>query len=351
MESAPVKTSATSQTAPTIFDGLDTLVFSGGGVRGLAFAGFLMAVADHAGQGAHAIFKNFVGTSVGALMALICAIGLDVQRGLQLFETVGLERIFAKDPTWLLQTYALNDATALQELLVAVLQAAGLDADVTFGDLHKKTKKHLTVTAVDALTGEMLYLCHSNEGRDMPVRVAIMGSMALPPLFPAVSYSGPLHGRPNGTQLLLLDGGLLDNFPIGHCNPETTMGVRANWYMAPGQPTSDIATYYTRILNILSLTMHSIQCKIADTYKYNVYIDLGPLQADDTRVPTSDIIFRGYRTASARFGALTRQAPNSTSGSPNSTPGASVEAPTKFLADRVLNGPAYIKGLLARPSA
>lgn len=306
---------------------LQTVVFSGGGVRGLAFVGFMMAFQDTFAKTLHEHFEQFAGTSVGALFALVAVLDVDVHKSIDLFNNIGLDAIFHKDPTWLLTNFALNSGEALQELVIQLLALKGFHERTTMSELHASTNKTLVVVTVDLLTGETLYLDHTNEGSSISVVQAVMGSMALPPMFPPVTCTG------SRGPMVLSDGGLLDNFAIARFDPASTLGVRTAWYIEPSHPLQDISTYYTRVLSLLQLTMHSMQAEVAREYPNVTYIDLGPIKADNADIDIQDLIFRGYRATISRLAnASAAQLGN-------------VEVPTKFLADGPLQMPAYIQKL------
>jgi predicted patatin/cPLA2 family phospholipase len=305
---------------------LDTLVFSGGGIRGLSFVGSLMAFEDTYGKSASQHFTRFIGTSVGSLFALACTIQADVQNILATFEQIGIDTIFDRDVTWLLSNFALNDGEALRKLIVAILESKSFPASITFGDLYQKTQKTLIVTAVDLMTASVMYLDHTNEGHDMPVLKAIMGSMALPPIFPPIQH-GPF---------VLSDGGLLDNFSVAKGEPETTLGIRTTWYIDPQNPTIDISAYYTRVLSILQLTMHTIQNTVAAEYPHVVCIDLGHIKPQETSIDMKALIFKGYRASIVRFSHGEKYA---------NDPSTQQDSPTRFFKDDTndkIGYPAYL---------
>ncbi len=281
-----------------------------------------MAFRDTYNVDAHDHFQIFAGSSVGALFALVCAIGINIDVALTVIDTIGLQVIFQNDPACLLSHYALNSGEALQDLLMQLFKLAKVNPLVTFRELFDITKKTLVVTVVDLKTSNTLYLDHTNEGSDMCVLKVLMGSMALPPLFPPVNIDN---------KYLFTDGGLLDNFPISKFDPRVTLGIRSTWYIDPSDPMSDISSYYTRVLSIMQLTMHSIQHQVMDKYKNIVLIDLGHIMAYNTNVNQKDLIFKGYRSAIASFSGAPSQA---------------TENPVKFLlGGGPLKLPAYLKDL------
>lgn len=272
---------------------LSVLVFGGGGVRGFAYVGALMAFHDTFKVSAAEHFKTFAGTSVGALFALVSALGLQIADCVSVFETVGLERIFSKDPSCLLSSYALNNGQALEGLVLQLLALKDLGPSSTLKDLFTLTQKTLVIAAIDLLTSDMLYLDHTNIGCDMPIVKAIMGSMALPPLFPPVAFS---KGR---KKILLSDGGLLESSPFARFNPADSLLINSTWYIDKS-PIKDIASYYTRILHIMLLGTHDVQEREIRAY-CTILIDLGSLSVDDTGINVKELIFAGYRAAIGRF--------------------------------------------------
>lgn len=274
---------------------LDTVVFSGGGVRGFSYIGVLLAFQDLYKTTVSKHFKKFAGTSVGALFALICVLDIDPKRAIEAFEAFGLPAIFAKDPTWLLTNYALSSGDTLESLCVKVLELGSMPKGITFGELYKKTGKHLIATVIDIMTSSTLYLDHLNEGQDMPIVKGLMATMAAPPLFPPVTF------KTISKSMVLIDGGLLDDFPIAMFPVESTLGIRANWYADPSNPMTDLSTYYARILSLLQLSMHTMITSVAKQYPNCIYIDLGPIKLDASDVSVQNLIFSGYRATIARM--------------------------------------------------
>jgi predicted acylesterase/phospholipase RssA len=238
-------------------------------------------------------FKTFAGTSVGALFALVSFLDLDTRECLKVFQEIGLENIFSKDPSCLISAYALNDAKHLETLIINILALSNLSPSTTLKDLKDKwPSKRLVVSVIDLMNANTLYLDFETLG-DMPVVKAILGSMALPPMFPPVPYG---KGK---TKILMTDGGILENSSFALFEPLKTLVVSVTWYIDK-TPIQDIATYYSRILGILQLGTHDVQERILSKYPFKVIVDLGDVRVDQTNININEIIFAGYRAAAAR---------------------------------------------------
>jgi hypothetical protein len=100
---------------------------------------------------------------------------------------------------------------------------------------------------------------------------------------------------------LLVDGCLLNNFPVDQFKSSETLGLKTSWYISPGNPLNDIASYYSRLLSILLIPIHKIQEEKKDALLKTIHIDLGNIKADAQDVDVQKLIFSGYRSAISTF--------------------------------------------------
>jgi NTE family protein len=179
-----------------------TVILGGGGARGLAHLGGLRAI-GHSGRGV----GRLVGVSMGALMAALCAVECDVERAehrareflksdryralqQRVMGAAGASAADEPSHRWLLRwrklfwaqkvvgraarTESLLPGTLLETLTEELLP------DISIEDL--RTPLHLI--AVDLRTGERIVL---SEGS---LRRAVVASMSIPGVFPAVDWEG-----------------------------------------------------------------------------------------------------------------------------------------------------------------
>jgi NTE family protein len=237
------------------------LAFEGGGAKGAAFVGAWQEL-ERRGHTA----RRFVGTSAGAVMAILVAAGyhaaelerahaeitgmadfLDVpatfdpevirQSAVQeLFDRTDLPLVPAATEVRLER--ALLDALMgrasfrmlfsllelggpfagdrLRSWLTAKLEArhAGLGA-ATFAEFARITTRDLSITVSD-VTGEEMLVLNARTAPACPVVWAVRASMSIPLVFQEVTWR-PAWGRYRGRDLaghVLVDGGVLSNFPI-----------------------------------------------------------------------------------------------------------------------------------------
>jgi NTE family protein len=161
------------------------VAFSGGGVRGLAHLGVLQVLEE-----ARIPVDLLAGTSMGGIVAGVYAAGVPLEKVIEFSTKVGLMDLAARDRRWL----GLFGHAKMGKLLADLLGSE----DITFEDLQIPT----AVVAVDVETGEMVILDRG------PLIPALMATSAFPILFSPVHYVDKL------TDHWLVDGGVVNNFPV-----------------------------------------------------------------------------------------------------------------------------------------
>jgi NTE family protein len=190
-------------------------VFEGGGVRGVALAG-AAASALEAGYS----FDHLVGTSAGALVASLLAAGYDSEELSQVSEAVdwpglldpvrGLRVPLIGRHIALVMHRGLYRGERLESVWSRLLLRKGV---VTFADLSPD-RLDVIATDINHSVGVKLPSGLAHYGVDpsrFPVARAVRMSSAVPFLFKPV----PLHDRRVGEKVLMADGAMAANFPVG----------------------------------------------------------------------------------------------------------------------------------------
>lgn len=219
------------------------LVFAGGGIKGIAYLGALMAMRDMWAIEPYELpLTDIAGCSVGSLVSLLLCLRFTVAEMEAYLQSFDLSELVSVNVEAVLTTFAMNDGSMLKRLVHEALRLKGLSVDTTFAELVQRTGTTLHVVVTD-LSKAATRMCSAETEPHMPVAKAVVASMSLPPLFSPVKYNGSL----------LSDGGLMANFPLEHFPPENTLGLRTAWYVDPSPPTDNLLTYYTRVLACLQL--------------------------------------------------------------------------------------------------
>jgi NTE family protein len=203
------------------------LVFEGGGVKGIGLAGAYRALWDHGYRS-----SCVAGTSAGAITAALVAAGYT---GPELEEIVlgGMLSSLSKfeDPTLLdhfgvpgqlLQFLLSRGIHSGKYFLGWIRELLAAKGKTKFGDLRSTVESgdnqnraySLQVVASDLSARRMLILPrdagHIGERPDeLEVALAVRMSMSIPVFF------NPVRKRGRGGRHVIVDGGLLSNYPIG----------------------------------------------------------------------------------------------------------------------------------------
>lgn len=199
-------------------------VFSGGGVRGFALIGAYQAIEERGLQ-----FKRVAGTSAGSIVAALIAANYSSKEVLQLINELDLSELLDQKNTfiptpvakWFLLYWrmGLYKGNKLEEWLASKLAVRGIQ---TFADLPPQT---LRVIASDLTNGRLVVLPddlphYGIDPRMFSVAKAIRMSCSLPYFFEPVRLKN--GGSPN----IIVDGGVLSNFPMWLFDKENVKKVR-----------------------------------------------------------------------------------------------------------------------------
>ncbi len=213
-----------------IFD-VRAVVFSGGAIKGHAFIGaletFEMAWLNHFGKGGKGFVNRihkWAGVSIGALVALACAIGIPVK--------VLSEWFVKQNPLELLvhninniaeatSLYGLLPTCVLEETLLSLMRLRWKDRDevelraLTFRDIRCEYSAILQV-GVSNMSRNCAEMWGPDTSPDRSVLTAVAVSMSAHGLFSPVRIGDSWYS----------DGGLYANFPVDVFPAEEVLGIR-----------------------------------------------------------------------------------------------------------------------------
>jgi len=184
----------------------DALIFSGGGIRGIAYGGVVEALDE---LNLLSKVKKFAGVSAGAIAAGLIAVGYNGKDVKDILLKIDFEQF--KDNSYfhtmdlynLINYYGIYSGDKILEFYGKLLEDKTGNKDITFKQLYDEYGVTLVIV-VSCLNKEKPYYYNYNDNPDLPIRIAVRRSMSVPFIFNAECV---------GTDILV-DGGLLDNFPI-----------------------------------------------------------------------------------------------------------------------------------------
>ena len=253
---------------------VENLVFSGGGMRGLAYAGVLEALQRRGVDlWSHARpLKAVCGSSVGALFAMLVAARMSVEHMLLEVRRFHVSQYFDLDPYLLFNQRGIDNGHKLSEYIQGVLLRLMGNAHINMYEFYLSTRVRLVVPITDLEAGKTIYLDHAR-APDLPVAEALLISMALPLVFTPRIFEG--HQ--------CVDGGLMDNFPLSLFPPATTLGIRSLWRSSG--PLDSFSQYFSRIVYCVFAS-----CENKDVGNYTIIqVDVGNVKTVEFYITTEQI--------------------------------------------------------------
>ncbi|MBN1190662.1 MAG: patatin-like phospholipase family protein [Dehalococcoidales bacterium] len=182
------------------------LVFEGGGVKGMAYTGAMQVLEE---KDILSGIKRVGGTSVGAINALLFALGFDNQEQRNILWKLDFNNFL--DASWLIpdimrviKRYGWYKGDFFREWAGKLIKEKTGSPHTTFRELKGAKKPDLYVYGTNLSTrfSEVFSFEHTP---DMPLADAVRISMSLPLFFTAVIIA---------EKGVYVDGGLLDNYPV-----------------------------------------------------------------------------------------------------------------------------------------
>ncbi len=184
----------------------ENLVFEGGGVKGLAFCGALSVLEE---KGIMTEVKRVAGSSAGAITAGLLACGYSSDDLLQELKTKNFNDFkdddfgIFRDVKRLMTEFGFYAGKEFHRWYGDLLTKKVGHPDVTFREVFETFDRELIVTGTCLNRRETHYYTKERNPH-MPIRDGVRISMSIPLFFAAVEWQGDL----------LVDGGVLDNYPI-----------------------------------------------------------------------------------------------------------------------------------------
>lgn len=224
------------------------LVFSGGGVRGLAYLGIVEVLRTLFANCGLCLFdelQGYAGASAGAVFSMLLCVGC---RGPVLWEETmksEMEQVVTDfQITDLVTKWGLNSKSRVNSRLKGILRRHAGDPNITFRQLADRSKKELVVAVCCVETGEIEH--HSAATTpDYLVWKSVSASMSIPLVF-APEKIGARH---------YCDGGILDNCPIVFDIEKSLVFVLGRAKRSE-RPVNGFMSYFFRVM---MMPMNAIQ--------------------------------------------------------------------------------------------
>jgi len=214
------------------------IVFSGGSVKGICFAGALLTL-EKLGimydSNNISKIKGYGGSSAGAIVAALMAVGYTPTELKEMMISLDTTNFFDDKPGFVLDTINFLDdwgvcpGNYFDNFLAEKIKQKTGNADCTFNQLYndKGVKLVIVTTNQNCKKSEYFYPnAIDTKLSDIPIRKAVRMSISMPFVFEPVEYNNDVY----------VDGGVLDNFPLHVFDGEYPGEMEARLNLRPPNP-------------------------------------------------------------------------------------------------------------------
>lgn len=180
----------------------DTLVLSGGGIKGSYFLKNLKLIDNLCGLNN---IKNFVGSSVGGIVLYILALGFNINEMIKLFIEINFEKMQNINLQNLFVNYGLDNGEKFYMFYKLLLQKKFGRESMTFKELYDLTGNYLCFTGTN-LNKKCCEYFSPDETPDLDIILGLRITTCIPPYFTPIILNGDYY----------IDGALYDNLPISY---------------------------------------------------------------------------------------------------------------------------------------
>ncbi len=219
-----------------------SIVIAGGALKVLAVIGILKYLEE---KDLLKYVKNYVGTSAGAIMSLLLALGYNSNEihklVLQTLEDKNITTFNPSEIFDIFDNYGLSNGDNLEILFNKIIMKKFQKNDLSFIEFAKATGKNLVI-CISNLTKEKHEYCSVDTTPNFSVAKAIRISCSIPLMYSPVILNDNIY----------LDGGLYNNFPIDYFSDHVLKDILGiNIITTNYQKSDNFINYIRFILNSL----------------------------------------------------------------------------------------------------
>lgn len=201
---------------------INHLVLSGGGVKGISFVGALKELIL-TGLNIDKL-THICGVSAGSIIAALLSVGYNIDELHELMLSIDFAKFvdgnYISESSHFFTQWGCCAGNYFLELMGTLIEKKTGNKNYNFKQLQNDKGISLTIPVTNISTSKIIYINDSCEiFKDIPIKDAIRMSMSIPFLFEPVKYNDHYY----------VDGGLLDNYPIGIYNnsgEDNVLGIR-----------------------------------------------------------------------------------------------------------------------------
>jgi predicted acylesterase/phospholipase RssA len=222
-------------------DKIDTLVLSGGGVKGIAYVGVFKKLKE---MGVN--IKEVCTVSVGSIMGLLYVLGYEFDELVKEMKDRNMDNLRDINIGNFLNKYGIDSGKNIIKWIEDLIERKGYNKTITFMEMYKETGIKYRVLATNLNKYESVIFDYTS-CPNMKVTRAIRMSIGIPFVFTVQKYKGDVY----------VDGAIVNNYPIDlYMNKlENVLGMNVVTSVERGdvgkinQVIGDISGYIFNVMN------------------------------------------------------------------------------------------------------
>jgi NTE family protein len=262
---------------------IDTLILSGGGIKGLAYCGVFKYLEEYINNyketnedtKINIDIKRICGVSIGSIFGLLYVLNY---KSNELIEEIlrknFLELRDSKISNFFIK-YGVDSGDNIITWIETLMIKKGYDKDITFRELYNKTEIRLQILTTNLHTYKHNIFDYEMTP-DVSVIKAVRLSISLPFIFTMEKYNNQIH----------LDGGLVGIYPIylAEDSIETTLGIKLGDALNDDNEDYDKYNYINNddndkvielndyVYNVINCLLHSRETLVLKKYIKNTIV-------------------------------------------------------------------------------
>lgn len=199
---------------------INTLVISGGAVKGYSFLGSLMLLEKY---GILKKIKYFYGTSIGAILNAALILDWNIDEIYKFAIKYPFENMLNINIDKIVNDYSIVDMKDYETLLKKIISYKNFNPNITLKELYDKTNKEINLITYNLSTCSEKTLNYLNYP-DLMLWEGLYMTSALPFIFKPFEYKTHIY----------IDGGIVNNFPLENIKSENkfkTIGICIDGYI------------------------------------------------------------------------------------------------------------------------
>lgn len=261
----------------------EILVLSGGGIKGIATIGALIALDE---VNFLSDVHTFVGTSVGSIICALYSIGYSGYEMYTVIKLLNFSKLRSIQLFDLFNIWGLDDGRKIIKTIEELFENKNISKDITFRELYEKTKKKLIITTVCINDKKTVHLSYETTP-DLRVILGIRMSVAVPIFLSPVTYENKKY----------VDGGLICNYPVSLFSNELDKVIGINLgHHTENDNVDNIENYMFALIECMTDTISKNNSDV-NKCTINVPIDINLLNFDINKNEKKKMFYSGYHRA------------------------------------------------------